>query len=315
MIDGLNILNFEKLPNIYNLAMTLKLLAVCVPLLALQSSSFFQALLFTLIELSHLFFVVFYQFRAKALKSTFILVVRVQESSTLALFGIVSMLYSLRIEVFDKIGRVVSAPTFLLFFLTMMIEYIQLVFLVISKIISAIKSKKKTKKLNSVQNHHIQRNETNEEHLRYKRIEKDPKYLEYWKNHPFVVIREIKSKKPRKKKMIFHDARRQRRAKSFHRGSSYSRHRSKLHRSELSSSILPRSQLHRSEIHRSELHRSGRNSSVLHRSELSHSQIGRRRRKRPIETGSRRSLRKGRPERWRPKPRYSTNRRFREDYM
>ena len=188
MVSGLNLVNFETLPKAYNLVMTLKILAACIPLLALQSSGFLQALTFTLLEVSHLSFLVFYQFKAKALKSTFILAVRVLESSTLSLYGVVCFLYSLNSGKVEKIGKRVSAITFLLFLVTMMIEYVHLGFLVVSNLCSLLTSKgKKNNKISGAD-----KNGLNGDKKSKKRPEDDLKCLEYWQNHPFVVIQKIK---------------------------------------------------------------------------------------------------------------------------
>ena len=79
MVSGLNQSTLDQIPRLYNLTATLRLSFLGIILLCLQSSSFIQSLLFTLLELSYLFFTIYYQFKAKALSSKQIFSVRILE--------------------------------------------------------------------------------------------------------------------------------------------------------------------------------------------------------------------------------------------
>ena len=196
MVDGLYHKNFNQIPKIYNLMMTLRISAISVIILCLQSSSFMQSLLLIIIEMVFLGIIVKYQTEAKALKSRVIFWARVMESTTLALYGLVCLFYSFKSESLDSWGRVASYPAFTIFVATLVFEYFALVYSVSKAIKEALSSKKKivpsSRKIFQYQDE--RKDGTQNDGITTKsrnKAEKD--LLKYWITHQFIIIKKKNS--------------------------------------------------------------------------------------------------------------------------
>ena len=213
MIDGLSSSNLEKIPKLYNLVTMLKLSILGVILLSLQSSSFIQSLLFTLLELSYLAFTIIYQSKARALSSKLIFSVRILEAITLTIYGVVCVCYSTKSDFMHKLGKIISTPTFVIFIFTMSVEYCHLIITIIMSITEMLKGKKKIdeedkkEEINHSQTRLVRvgistsrrqshaslpiNNTKNDEKKSGagKDLKESKDYLEYWKNHPFIVMK------------------------------------------------------------------------------------------------------------------------------
>ena len=206
MIRGLTKKSIVMIPRIYNLVMLIKLYLIFACLLTLQSASFAQSLLFTMLELSYLFFIIYYQTTTKALISKTVLVIRMMESITLTLVGVVCTLYSLREDITDDIAKYISYPTFFIFIITMVMQYCNLVVTLLLLIKNLITSGQKKQK-DGIRGEKNKDKEISALSLQQEfdqamsdtpRGQNKPKEKEsflYWKNHPFVVLETLEEKR------------------------------------------------------------------------------------------------------------------------
>ena len=204
MVEGLAPKSITVIPRVYNFVMLIKLYLVFGCILSLQSASFAQSIMFTSLELSYLFFIVFYQTTTEALSSKAELVIRVLESITLSLFGVVCTLYSLRGELTDEIGKYISYPTFFIFVTTMIVEYCNLVItlvILIKKAIYPEKNKRSRSLLEAKNQEKIDPEPDTQQGFKKAMEDRDAPQIQsntqaddivkYWKNHPFIVLEEI----------------------------------------------------------------------------------------------------------------------------
>ena len=183
MVGGLCLENFNQIPKIYNLMMLLRISAISVSMLCLQSSTFLQSLLLIFIEVSFLGFVAKYQSSARALRSRVIFWARVLESTTLALYGLVCVLYSFNSKSMDSLGKIASYPAFVIFGATMGFEYFALGFSIFKAVKQSISPEEQESGANS-----------NQKQIKMDKIDKNQKeFLSYWSAHPFIVINQNSS--------------------------------------------------------------------------------------------------------------------------
>ena len=192
LVDGLTLESFNQIPKIYNLMMLLRICAISVSILCLQSSSFMQSLLLIIIEVGFLGFVIKYQTSARALKSKVVFWARVMESTTLALFGVVCLLYSFQSEPMDFWGRVASYPAFTIFVATLIFEYFTLALSVFKAIKEAISSKiYSTRASNTkISKIHSRQGEGNltKTRVNQSKNKAEKELLEYWTTHQFILV-------------------------------------------------------------------------------------------------------------------------------
>ena len=194
MVDGLCLDSFNRIPKIYNLMMLLRISAISVGILCLQSSSSMQSLLLILIEIAFLAVIIKYQVLASALESTVIFWARIFESVTLAFYGIVCLFYSFKSESMDSWGKLSSYPAFTIFVATMAFEYLTLIYSILSSLKPLVLPQRnnRTTFAKSVK---MNKNGI----LRKKKREVDIKtnekiFLDYWRSHSFISVIELQHK-------------------------------------------------------------------------------------------------------------------------
>lgn len=173
--DGLNPETIEKIPNWYNLALTLRFLTSCLFILTFQSFPLVQIVFFSITELIYIGFIILSQRKYKALYSKFDFIVKILESFTLINLGIFCTIYLLRdrtnIATWDSI-------ILFLFVITMAIQYCQLMVFML-KVVWKLIFRRKKKNQNLL-----------EDGIKIdQKVEGKP--FEYWIGHELLAVEPI----------------------------------------------------------------------------------------------------------------------------